>query len=165
MRTMLTSLLAFALVVPLAGHAQTPLSLHANTRIRYTLAPPGTPTVATVVALRSDTLWARRIRPPGTAVVPLSILARLDTSGGRHTHVLKSAAVGLLIGAATGAILGAATSGGCGSESWVCPSKGLWTLFVASDLGVVGAGIGAVVGFIHRTERWLPVRLPGSRAP
>ncbi|HEX8724859.1 MAG TPA: hypothetical protein VF737_05660 [Gemmatimonadaceae bacterium] len=153
-------LATLSLVAPAAVAAQAPIVLTPDTRIRYAVAPDTPAVVANVVAQRGDTLWVRPVRGADTLALGLSRLARLDVSHGKETHALHHAGVGFLIGAVGGGVLGYAGGSDCSSSDWICFSRGETAVFSAALFGAVGAGVGAIVGWVNPSERWEPVALP-----
>ena len=86
--------------------------------------------------------------------VPRQLLTQLDASGGRRGHLLAGVLVGAVVGAVAGliAISPEGTCTGSGDYGAVC--RGV----VAFSVGA-GAALGALVGTLVRTERWVPVPL------
>ncbi len=162
MRIPVLVLAALALLAPAATAAQTPVVLAPNTRIRFAVTRDTAAVVASVVAQRGDSLWVHPERSRDTLGLRISSLARLDVSRGKETHALHAAGVGLLIGAVGGGVLGYATGEDCTSSEWICFPRGLTAAAGAVAFGLVGAGVGAVVGWVNPVERWnhavLPVR-------
>lgn len=117
--------------------------------------------VGVVVGLVPDTLAIRPAERSDTVVVALSALTRLELSTGQHSHTLKGAGVGLLLGGVGGWIAGSASG----------DDRGSWYGYTAREkahmgavlFGAAGALVGAAIGG-RPTEGWAPVRLPsGSR--
>ena len=80
--------------------------------------------------------------------VTLSPSVRLQRSAGYRRHTLLGLGLGSLAGLATGAALTAnCTRGGRGEDNGLCH-----LYYVVSV--PAGAGVGAVVGALSRTERW-----------
>jgi hypothetical protein len=163
------SILILSFLVPAvagSGLAQTVPTIVPGARIRFAL-PPGTPVVlGTAIEARQDTLLVRREESGDTVALPLSQLVRLDISGGTQTHALRGAGIGFLAGAIVGAIAGQSSDRKCSSsmESSGWLTCGQNAGYGAIGLGVLGAGIGAIVGWVNPTERWQPVALPGNPA-
>jgi hypothetical protein len=126
-----------SLLAPCIGGAQAPATLAPATRIRYALPPGKATVIANVVAQRGDSLWVRPVERADTVALALPNLARLEVSRGTENHVLLFAAVGLVAGAMDG--------------RGDLPGNG-HLIF-----GAVGAGVGALFGWITRRERWEPV--------
>ena len=135
-----------------------------GTRIRVsTPSAGGDGLVGSLVGLVGDTLTLLPAkRSDTTVVVILSDRTRLERSMGRHTHALKGAGIGLLVGATGGAIAGHVSG----------DDKGGWFGYTASDkahigavtFGIAGALVGLAIGGNLQTEEWQLVRLsPGGR--
>ncbi|HEU4988568.1 MAG TPA: hypothetical protein VFT41_02145 [Gemmatimonadaceae bacterium] len=162
MRFPLQALLTLGVLAPAAIAAQRPTVLAPDTRIRFAVARDTPSIVATVVAQRGDTLWVRPVRAADTLALGLSHLARLDVSRGKHTRALHHAGVGFLVGAVTGGVLGYATGTDCTSGEWICFPRSETAAFAGVAFGMIGAGVGAIVGWARPTERWEAVALPAD---
>ncbi len=154
---------AFALLPFSAALPQAAVVLAPATRIRFTTVPNETPVIAEVIAHRGDSLWVRRVDPPANVALAIPELATLDVSRGQKHHVLLGAGIGLAVGAIAGAIDGAAA--GCGSNAAAgCQTDRASAIGTnAVFVGVLGATIGAVVGWFVHTERWEGVTLAHPR--
>jgi hypothetical protein len=99
-------------------------------------------------------------------VVPRGEVRRLDVAHGRTSHaraVLRSAAVGMVIGAATGATVGALTySDECPPSSSLCLDFGRgFDAYIGGFIGgAMGALGGGVIGAARDRTEW--VRVPGD---
>ncbi len=109
-----------------------------------------------LVSVTRDTLTV------DTLAVALASVTRLDVHRGRKSNTWKGAAYGFVAGAIPGAVLSYA---GCASDPdpfieippGVCAGLGV-VLY-----GGIGAGIGAIVGALTRTDRWEEVPLDQLR--
>jgi len=162
MRVPVLVLTALSFVLPAATNAQaTPVVLTPNTRIRFAVAPD-TPVVANVVAQHGDSLWVHAERTNDTLALRVSSLTRLDVSRGKETHALHAAGVGFLIGAVSGGIFGYATGENCQPTDWICFPRGETATLGALMFGLLGAGAGAIVGWVMPVERWNHVLPPAA---
>ncbi len=120
-------------------------------RVRVHLSQPRSKVVGYVVRLTADTLVINSEADAKHEVaLATANIRRLDLSRGERSRAGRGVFVGLLVGAAAGA---AALAYFC-SDSCI----GAWPLFGLIPGGaLVGAGIGAGVGSLFRTERWQPV--------
>ena len=155
--------LATAFLVPVVADAQAP-AVVAGTRVRVTA-----PTidlrkhVTTIVDVRGDSIV---LGVSGDSrSVALSDVTALEVSAGKHRRFLRSAGLGLGIGAIVGAVAGAATYEECVStELFGCllapESRAQSAAEGAIGLGAVGLLAGAVVGVVRRTDRWVSVDMP-----
>ncbi len=143
--------LAFALCVALLlqpGSALAESEAPApGTRVRLT-APElsDQQLIGTLTALETDAVSLSLDGQTEPTTVPRTAITKWELSRGKKSNAGKGALWGLLIGAAVGAGLGAAMPDpDMGGDDAV---------FGAVALGVPGAGIGALIGYIHKTERW-----------
>lgn len=140
MRIPVLLLAVFSALLPRTGVAQGEVMLAPDTRIRYVPSPGMAHVVAHVVVQRGDSLWIRPVARSETVALGLRDLPRLEISRGTENHMVLFAAVGFVAGALDG--------------RGDLPGDG-HLIF-----GAVGAGIGALFGWVTRRERWEPVRLP-----
>jgi hypothetical protein len=85
----------------------------------------------------------------GQVVVPRGSLTSLQISMGKHGHAL----LGLLVGTASFAAIGASVEvdpNDCGDDSTAFCSRGE----AVGAMAFFGAGLGALVGAVIKTERW-----------
>jgi hypothetical protein len=127
--------------------ADPPESPAPGIRVRLT-APEvsGKPLVGTLTALERDSL---SLRPEGRLqpiTLPRTAVTKWEISQGLQANTGKGAAWGFLGGAALGAGLAASEWEGVGAP-----------LVYAGFIGGLGAGIGALLGALHKTERWQEV--------
>jgi hypothetical protein len=85
-------------------------------------------------------------------------ISKMDASIGSHRHVGRGAGIGLLVGLIGGAALGAQQSIGAGREN--NQLRALAIVVGGLTMCALGGLGGAVIGFAHRTENWVPVTLP-----
>lgn len=89
----------------------------------------------------------------GRWVVPCDILTQVDSLRGVRSHALVGLAAGAVVGFVVGAILFSPESTGCtGSGNY-----GETCALIRAGIVVGGAGLGALVGALIRTEQWAPV--------
>ncbi len=131
----------------------------AGTPIRYAARPDSTHfTKARLVALDAERLRFEQLEVDATGrrrewferTVPTESLAVLQVRVRRRSNVGRGALIGAAVGLAAGA--------GCASEGggWTNPEPG--QCFVAGILG--GAGYGALLGLLIRSDVWAPVLTP-----
>ena len=156
----LLPLIGISLLAPLRLTAQVASPLvPVDSRVRVTqYDPPGLEFVGTVTQWRVDTLTgaAESGAPFST---PLSNVARLEVSAGTKGHARTGALIGGGIGAALGlvAVIAVATDDVPGE--WFEPTTGE-TAVGAVLLTATGAGLGALIGALNRSEDWQDVWLP-----
>lgn len=101
-----------------------------------------------------------------TTTVARSEVSQLEIQMGTRRHALQGMWIGALVGAVTGAIDGY-QQGDDPPGSYLEQTAGEKAGFGAVVVGLVGAGVGAIVGHQIKTDRWvvqpLPVRM--SAAP
>ena len=156
--------LAIVVVCPSRGTTQAAPTVQPGTRVRLTWTPDPqsdrtTRTVGTLMRLGPDSIAVYDEKRLGVVAAAFGALRRLETSRGRRSHAGRGALIGLAAGAGAGVASGAivCASGNCSS------SGGEWGGVVIGVLGVggglAGAGIGALVGAMIRSEGWEPVPL------
>jgi hypothetical protein len=124
--------------------------LAAGNRVRVQLFQPGSKVVGSVVRLTGDTLVILPENAHDEMALSAANVSRLELSLGQRSRAGKGALVGLLVGAVGGYVaLQYLCSGGCAG------AVVLYALIPGG--GLVGAGMGAGVGALIRTERWQPV--------
>ena len=139
--------------------AQANAPVQPGQRVRLRSAVAQTPELVGVVeAVRPDTLLVRDDDRSVATAVPLTTVDRLQVSRGRHSHWVSGAGIGFVVGAATGAILGVA---GHNESDWII-GPGASAFVGAVLLGPIGAGAGAAVGLMVKTERWETVPLAAA---
>lgn len=145
-------LLCAASLLPAALAGQAPVP---GTRVRVTAADVRVDRrTGELLSLDADSL-VLRTRSPERWVVPRDLLRQVEVSGGRQRRTMK----GMAVGAALGLGIGLLGTGFGGSSS--CEGSGdsygqiCAALVGASVLGggLLGAGIGSLV----TTERWVPL--------
>lgn len=100
--------------------------------------------------------------PAGPQVHPLAQLTRLDVAAGTRSNWPTGAVLGFVTGAGvTLMVLSAGGSGGLCDPDRSQDAMG-WgpCLGVAGAGGIVLGGVGAAIGMLHRSTRWLEVPLP-----
>jgi hypothetical protein len=146
---------------PLAAQ-EAPVEPGARVRVK---APPLQPdwVRGTVVGWESGSLVLEPEKPEGDTPLTLARdqITQLDVHRGRKSAAGKGALIGLGSGAVAGFALGfAACAGNTGSPCTNDAGEGSPAGF-ALALGGVGAGLGALVGLLFRTDRWEAVPLEG----
>ena len=151
---------AFAALQPLS--AQRPPYLAPGQRVRVTAPSAGlTGAIATVEALSAHDITLRRERlgHAGTdtlQMVPLDLVSLLQVNR-RHGHAGIGALIGFGVGA-IGGVIEVARENAQSSTNFLRFSPLVGALF-----GLPGAGIGALVGALVRTDEWRPVDLQRLR--
>lgn len=155
-----TDILAVVAAVLLAGPlpAQQPPALTPGQRVLVTAPSAGlTGAIATVAALTASDITLRR-EPLGQGDtdillrVPLDSVRYLQVSR-RHGHAAMGALIGFGVGA-IGGVMEVARENAHATTNFLRFSPLVGALF-----GLPGAGIGALVGVLIRTEEWVPVDL------
>ncbi len=163
MRVSVLVLTALSFVLPALSNAQaTAVVLAPNTRIRFAVAPDTPAVVARVIAQHGDSLWVHAERANDTLALRVSSLARLEVSRGKETHARHAAGVGFLIGAVSGGIFGYAAGEDCQPTDWICFPRRETATVGALMFGLLGAGAGAIVGWVKPVERWNHVLPPAA---
>lgn len=138
--------------------ASSPVPLTGD-RLRYAfVGESGTPHLARALRVTPDTLFIEQLVPSMTGgparwepgAVATASLARLERRAGRRGNVGR----GALIGTGAGLVLGVL----CANEDpgWLQPSRG--ECLVGYTVG--GAGLGAAIGALVRSDVWEPIVLP-----
>jgi hypothetical protein len=127
-------------------------------RVRVTkYSAPDPRFVGSLASWSADSLNLFRDALPD-ATIPLSDVAKLEISRGMHGH----ASTGALIGGGIGAVIGLAAvisaAADDNSDDWVEISPGEAALGGLMLTGL-GAGVGALIGLVIRTEEWEEVPL------
>jgi len=150
----------FAALEPLSAQ-QSPYPTPGQ-RVRVTAPSAGlTRAIVTLEALSAHdiTLRRERVGSEGTGalqVVPLDSVSSLQVSH-RHGHAGTGALIGFGLGA-IGGVIEVARENAQNSSNFLRFSPLVGALF-----GLPGAGIGAIVGVLARTEEWVPVDLQALR--
>ena len=161
-RTYAALLIVLTNIVTAVPTGATPAMPEAGARIRLTaLVPERERWIGPFVSLARDTVTMRDEGPSDTLVtVPALRVTRFEISQGNHGNGLRGAGVGLGIGALLGAAIGAAGT----SDNDYIVSRGAGAAAGALLLGVLGAGLGAVIGATAHSERWSTVPLENLRS-
>ena len=94
----------------------------------------------------------------GVVAIPTASVTRFERSLGRRSNVGRAALVGGATGGVIGLIFGIGAEADNNDWGIEIGAEGiaLSTLFV----GAVGAGIGALIGALSKSDRWEPVAIP-----
>jgi hypothetical protein len=165
MHTKLRVLLVTGLLIvsPASLLAQTEASpVLLDSRVRVTMrSAPGLAAVGTLDA------WDRRsLELAGSdsvpRTIPLSDVVRLEVSRGKKGHALTGLAIGATAGVAAGVVTMAfAFSNGDEGDMFY---EDRWAIaaVITAVTTVAGAGLGALVGALIKTEKWEDVPLPAT---
>lgn len=124
------------------------LNLDTGTRMRATLAGADEGVVGSLFAVDGSTLTLVS-EYHRTVELPRDMIAKLEVSDGKKGHAL----VGLLSGVALGAVLGAVEK-----VDQNCIGEGCFTKGENIGYGALGGGVvGALVGALIKTDRWVEV--------
>lgn len=149
---------AFILTVgPATLHGQiegiNALTLKSGARARILEAAPDSKfTLITVASATPDSLYYSLAGSATTRSLGWKQITKMETSAGRHRHVGRGVVFGLLIGPPL--LLWDGANGQHGEERTLNELGGF---FGGAFLGPI---VGATVGFLWRTEKWIPVHLP-----
>ena len=157
----ITFLVAVLAVAPLTRLiAQEPPPVKVGDRVRVTAPHEDIfRDIGTLARIDADTLVV------GARAIAVEWVTRLEVSRGQKSRVGRGAVVGGLIGGAIGLGLAIAwvandcefaDTSGCGSEVGIIAAG-------AAIVGLPGAGIGAAIGAVQRTDRWEEVPLDRLR--
>ena len=125
--------------------------LESGSRVRVHLFQPRSKVVGNVVRVTPDTLVIVSEEDPHPEIaLSTTNIRRLEVSRGQRSRTGRGALVGLLAGAVGGYVALLALC-----EDSCVGAVALYALIPGGAL--VGAGIGAGVGSLIRTERWQPV--------
>ncbi len=156
---LLCSCLASLAPGPLAGQGDP--GLEPGTRIRVT-APSVYPGRAVGQLQTIDATGLRMsLQGDGDLTVPRDAVSRIDVSEGNRSHWVRGAAIGGLVGLTTGVIAVVAAES---SDEELELLPGFDTVVETTAvivMTVVGAGAGALIGALIRTEQWKPVPAAG----
>ena len=137
---------------------------------RSLLGPP--PIYGSVVGIRADTLVVKIQGSDAPTAFPVSSLTKLEVSRGKKSNAGRGALVGGTVFAALALGLGIADMGReCPPPEPGNPFSGFWCEeteirhVVAATLvcGGLGAGLGALIGWAGKSDRWEEVPLDGLR--
>ena len=142
------------LSIPIGAWAE---SIPKDSRVRVTHGPHKAIVVGTVVSRTEQSLLVRSQGKDGAAVsLRMSTVHRVERSLGVESNAAKGGKVGAGIGAGLGLLLIISA----GSEGSDFLGSGI-LLGAAIVTTVVGAGLGALIGYTSKTEHWREV--PVSR--
>jgi hypothetical protein len=123
--------------------------------------------VGEVVAHSSDTLtvtcWQPMAREWEVLDFPVSSINSLEVNRGSRSNAGKGALLGGLIGGGFGLAAGiAAASYDCTADPWNWSGCSYWggaEIIPLSTItfGLIGAGVGALIGTLSRTDDWEPI--------
>ena len=131
--------------------------LDAGSRIRVTTARHAR--VGTLVSLDNDSLRYTPSKDTAVTAIPVASVLRLERSAGKRPATGRGAKIGALAGGGFGLFLGIAASTD-NSGWWEVGAEDIAA--ATAFVGVVGAGIGALIGAASKQDRWEPVPLsPG----
>lgn len=150
-----SSLLVVLLLAPLTDVLGQEQPLQPGQRVRVTVPDLGIDRLAaTFNAFESGMLT---VTADSTMRIPLASVTRLDLYQGRHGHPWRGAGLGFLGGAAIGTAIGAAVADpGDEFEAVI--------IVICTAVGAGGGAlIGALVGFIAKTDKWEKVPLDRVR--
>jgi hypothetical protein len=152
------ALAVLLLAAPLAGadDGDLPAAVGVGDRVRARNVG-GERITAEIVDIVPGALLVRTSPEAPPRRLDLSRLERLEVSQGRHGHATAGAVAGFVPGFLYGALIGAFF--GCSEQPDCTPlvPGAIGGVIVGTVTGAFGALVGAAV----RTERWLPLRLPG----
>lgn len=167
MRIVIVPLLAVLPIFPSGLSAQTKPPVEVGSRVRVTVPHLGIENQSAFFqTLRSDTLYLF-VTQDGGAIISAPLTSVTEFAALRRTsrRTVPGALIGSAVGFSAGVIVLAVAHEGCeggGFLSWGRRSCG--TAPPAAELAPVagallGAGIGAVIGYLIKTDRWEEVRL------
>jgi hypothetical protein len=141
-------------------------------RQRRSLLGPPPPIYGSVVAIRADTLVVKIQGSDAPTAFPVSSVTKLEVSRGKKSNAGRGALIGGTVFAALALGLGIADMGReCPPPEPGNPFAGFWCEeteighVVAATLvcGGLGAGLGALIGWGAKSDRWEEVPLDGLR--
>jgi hypothetical protein len=107
--------------------------------------------VGTVAALEANRLVVNAEERADRLAVPLADVTKLEVHRGKKPNVVA----GALIGGGVGAALGIALAAGCDGPD-ICESGGAYVIAVPAA-AALGAGLGALIGWLIKVDRWVEV--------
>lgn len=155
--TLVLGTLALGLPPQAAGQTIDPFSIAEGRKVRVQAAGLGEGwATGSFLGYDDDALLVRMKRPRGIVRIPVSLVERLEVAT-RRSNTGRGALYGSLCGAAVGglAVVGFARAA-------LIDSAGD-ALQVVAVPTAVGAGLGAVVGSLFRTEHWTVVPVGRTR--
>jgi hypothetical protein len=144
------------------------------TSTRFSANPYAGPTIvtATLLEMRDDSLVLRLDGGPSSALptaVPLSAVTRLSVQRGRRPAFAEGAGVGVAVGLVGGLVVAlndrsSGGSGNGGNQSLSFPDfSGLQQASEVLIGAVIGGVVGAGVGSLFSTDRWVPIPIDRLR--
>lgn len=160
LRTLILISLVVAPFGTIASQQSPPVK--AGDRVRV-MAPSvsGSPFVGTFVAVEADSLVVHD--SVDTWRLSLASVEQLDLSRGRKPHTLLGAGIGFLVGGgvAVAVLFTGGSSSPCDQSANQDAMNSGECIGLSALGGLAGAGLGAIVGGLIRTERWQ--RIPFDR--
>lgn len=160
-----TRVLAALFVMSATASAQVAPSVSVGVRIRASdgLAWRGT---GTVLEVRGDSIVVKVDATGAPLALRRTEIGALEIRDGGRRNTLKGLAIGLVAGGGTGALIGLASGDDkCSTD----PNNWFPCMFVYSAgdkaamlgifLGAVGGSVGALSGFLTKTDHWVPARV------
>ncbi len=136
--------------------------------VRVSATEFGQPCTGQVVERSVDALtvdcWQPAIRKWQLIDYPIESIRSIEVQQGTKSNAGKGAVLGGLVGGGFGLALGvAAAVDDCPSNAWTwdwCWWSGGEEMIPLSTatFGLLGAGVGAVIGSLSRTDKWVPIR-------
>jgi hypothetical protein len=162
-------LLALSALVSLDSlSAQRQPTIHAGARVRISAPSEGyRGLIGTVSGYDGGDIVIKPGNEQSSVSVPLTSITTFKRSRGLKSNAGQGALIGSIVGGAFGALFAAATYRECVGEGWDClmhpESAGQAAVYGGTILGLLGAGIGALIGANEKTERWEEVPLDQVR--
>jgi len=169
---------AFFLLALLSAWTTWPASLAAQEagviregdRIRVTVAEyGGTLLVGEVMTRSPEALtvnrWQPTVRKWEVVDLPVDSISSLEVNRGTRSNAGKGALLGGVIGGSFGLAAGiAAASYDCNADPWDWDGCSYWgeagiIPISTVTFGLLGAGVGALIGTLSRSDQWEPIHL------
>ena len=156
MATATRRLLVFALLLPSIGRAQEKLLAHVGDRVRITAPESGFDLITgRVVASDSGLLTIRVHATKGFYYVHRGDIEAIDISAASYNGLLGGMVVGALNGIVVGVGVGGMQSAAHPGQLNFSPERRDAMLF-----GGAGLLVGGLIGFMIRSDDWVPVQMP-----
>ena len=134
-----------------------------GTRIRVTASEPDGRWIGTFVSAMNDTITMHVDDGKSSVLaIPMLHTTRFEVSRGIRRNGLRGAGMGLAVFAVFGAVVGAS---GHSDRDYLASSASEAAAVAAIVFGILGAGVGAVVGATHPSERWRDLSLESLKKP